>query len=67
MRPRNDGNRLNGKRYRSTKSRPVSSASSAGSSAVGLFAANAALPHVDRFVEGHSLAALDDLVEVIAS
>jgi len=27
----------------------------------------AALPHVDRFVEGHSLAALDDLVEVIAS
>lgn len=27
----------------------------------------AALPHVDRFVEGHSVAALDDLVEVIAS
>ena len=27
----------------------------------------AALPHVDRFVEGHSLASLDDLVEVIAS
>ncbi len=27
----------------------------------------AALPHVDRFVEGHSLAALDVLVEVIAS
>lgn len=27
----------------------------------------AALPHVDRFVEGHSLAALDDLVQVIAS
>jgi uncharacterized protein with von Willebrand factor type A (vWA) domain len=27
----------------------------------------AALPHVDRFVEGHSLAALEDLVEVIAS
>jgi uncharacterized protein with von Willebrand factor type A (vWA) domain len=27
----------------------------------------AALPHVDRFVEGHSLASLDDLVAVIAS
>lgn len=27
----------------------------------------AALPHVDRFVEGHSVASLDDLVEVIAS
>jgi uncharacterized protein with von Willebrand factor type A (vWA) domain len=27
----------------------------------------AALPHVDRFVEGHSVAALSDLVEVIAS
>jgi hypothetical protein len=26
----------------------------------------AALPHVDEFVEGHSLAALEDLVEVIA-
>ena len=26
----------------------------------------AALPHVDTFVSGHSLAALDDLVEVIA-
>jgi uncharacterized protein with von Willebrand factor type A (vWA) domain len=26
----------------------------------------AALPHVDEFVEGHSLASLEDLVEVIA-
>ena len=44
---------------------PRKAASPATSRLVGGMAA--AMPHVDRFVSGHSLAALDELLAAIAS